>query len=135
MVIDSSALMAVLLNEPEAEEFAHIIASADRCLISAFSALETAVVIELKKGDAGGRELDFLLYKTGSEIIPLDAGQYQLARDAWRRYGNGRQPGGLNIGDCCSYALAKYTGETLLFKGEDFKKTDVISAAGSEETE
>ena len=124
MVVDSSALAAILLNEPEAESFAKIITSGERCLISAFSALETAVVIEAKKGPAGGRELDLLLYKIGADIIPLDQGQYQLARDAWRKYGKGRHPAGLNIGDCCSYALSRYTGELILFKGEDFRKTD-----------
>jgi len=125
MVLDTSALLAVLLEEPEAPGFARAIAADPRRLLSAFSALETAVVIEAKKGEGAGREFDLLVHKAGLDIVPLDSGQVELARSAWRRFGRGRHPAGLNIGDCCSYALARYTGEPLLFKGEDFGKTDV----------
>lgn len=127
MIIDSSALCAILLDEPEAEHFTRIATGGERCLVGAVSAIETAVVIESKKGDAGARELDLLLYKLEADIIPMDAGQYHLARTAWRKYGKGRHPAGLNLGDCCSYALSQYTGELLLFKGGDFPKTDVAS--------
>jgi len=125
MVLDTSALLAVLLDEPEAPKLARAIAADPRRLLSAFSALETAVVIEAKKGEGAGREFDLLVHKAGLDIVPLDSGQVELARSAWRRFGRGRHPAGLNIGDCCSYALARYTGEPLLFKGEDFGKTDV----------
>lgn len=124
MVVDSSALIAVLLNEPEAAYFAKKFAAGERCLIIAFSVFETAVVIEAKKREEGGRELDLLLYKIEADIVPMDSGQYQLARSAWRNYGKGRNAAGLNIGDCCSYVLSQYTGETLLYKGDDFGKTD-----------
>ncbi len=95
MVVDSSALIAVLLDEPEADSFAGVLSSGERCLVSSFSVLETAIVIEAKKGDAGGRELDLLMYKLDVDIIPMDAGQYHLARDAWRTFGKGNHPAAL----------------------------------------
>ncbi|MBI4774175.1 MAG: type II toxin-antitoxin system VapC family toxin [Deltaproteobacteria bacterium] len=128
MVIDTSALVAVLLREKEAEIFAKAIARDPKRLISAFTALETGVVIEVKKGEAGGREFDLLVHRAGIDIIPMNGEQFQIARVAWRTYGKRRHPAGLNIGDCCSYALAKYAGEALLYKGDDFSKTDIRSA-------
>ena len=125
MVIDTSALTAILLGEPEAGEFARFIMNDSKRLLSTFSFLETSIVIEVKKGESGGRELDLLIHRAGIDIIPMDAEQSELARYAWRNYGKGRHPAGLNIGDCCSYALAKYSGESLLFKGNDFSKTDI----------
>jgi len=125
MVIDTSALLAVLLDEPEAPAFARAIAAAPRRLLSAFSALETAIVIEAKKGESGGREFDLLAFRTGLDVVAMDSAQVEIARTAWRKFGKGRHPAGLNIGDCCSYALSRLTGEPLLFKGEDFAKTDV----------
>lgn len=127
MVIDSSALIAILLGEPEAEALAKAIASDPKRLVGAFTALEASIVIEAKKGEAGGRELDLLLHRARIEIVAVDAEQYEIARLAWRSYGKGRHPAGLNIGDCCSYALSKYSGEPLLFKGNDFNQTDVLS--------
>jgi len=127
MVIDSSAIIAILLGEPEAETFAQAIVRDPKRLMSAFSALETGIVIEAKKGEAGGREFELLLHRAKIEIIPFDLEQYEIAMEAWRKYGKGRHPAGLNIGDCCSYALAKYSGEPLLFKGEDFSRTDIPS--------
>jgi len=128
MVIDSSALIAILLGEPEAEPFALAIAGDPKRLISAFAVLEAGIVIESKKGESGGRELDLLLHHARIEIVPVTAEQCEVARSAWRKYGKGRHPAGLNIGDCCSYALAKYTGEPLLFKGDDFSHTDIRTA-------
>jgi len=118
-------LIAILLGEPEAEALARAIARDPVRLISTFSALETGIVIEVRKGEAGGREFDLLLHRARIEIVPMNVEQYEIAREAWRIYGKGRHPAGLNIGDCCSYALAKYSGEPLLFKGEDFSKTDI----------
>ena len=125
MVIDTSAVIAVLLGEPETESFVLSLAQAPKKMISAFNALESAIVIEAKKGEVGGRELDLLLHRAQIEIIPFNSDQAELARTAWRTYGKGNHPAGLNIGDCCAYALAKYSGEPLLFKGEDFSRTDV----------
>lgn len=82
-------------------------------------------MIEAKKGESGGRELDLLLHRSQIEIVAMDPGQAELARIAWRIFGKGRYPAGLNIGDCCSYALSKSSGEPLLFKGNDFSKTDL----------
>jgi ribonuclease VapC len=104
------------------------IASDPKRLISAFNLLETAIVIEARKGEAGGVELDLLLHRAGIEIVAINAEQAELARSAWRMYGKGNHPAGLNIGDCCAYALAKYSGEPLLFKGGDFALTDIPSA-------
>lgn len=125
MVLDTSALLAILLGEPEAAACAQAIAAAPRCLLSAVSALETGLVIEARKGEPGGRELDLLLHRARIEIVPFTADHYELARTAWRRFGKGRHPAGLNLGDCCTYALARYSGEPLLCKGEDFARTDL----------
>lgn len=128
MVIDSSALLALLLGEPEAETLARAIASDPRRLAAAFFVLEAAIVIEAKKGESAGRELDLLLHRAHVDVVVMDAGQVELARTARRRYGKGRHPAGLNIGDCCSYALARFTGEPLLFKADHFSKTDIPRA-------
>jgi ribonuclease VapC len=128
MVIDTSALIAILFGEPEALSLARAVADESRKLISAFNALETGIVIEARKGEAGGRELDLLLHRAQIEIVAMNADQAELARTAWRKYGKGNHPAGLNIGDCCAYALAKYSGEPLLFKGNDFSQTDIRPA-------
>jgi ribonuclease VapC len=131
MVIDTSALVAILLGEPEAEASALAIASDPKRLISALTALETAIVIEAKKGEPGGRELDLLIHQARIDIVPLTVEQCERARSVWREYGKGRHSAGLNVGDCCSYALAKISGEPLLFKRDDFSQTDVTAAQWS----
>lgn len=125
MIVDTSAVIAILLGEPETEAFSRALADDPKRMISAFSALESAIVIEAKKGEAGGIELDLLLHRAQIEIISLNTDQVELALTAWRKYGQGNHPAGLNIGDCCAYALAKYSGEPLLFKGTDFSQTDI----------
>lgn len=127
MVIDTSALIAILLGEPEADDMAQAIARDSRRLVSAFSALEAAAVIHGRKGPAGARELDLLLHVTGATIVSLDADQILLARTAYEKFGKGQHPAALNLGDCCSYALARFSGEPLLFKGTDFTKTDIAA--------
>jgi ribonuclease VapC len=129
MVIDTSTLVAVHLGEPEARAIAKVKAADPRRLLSAFTAFEAAAEMEAKKGESGGRELDLLVCKLGIDIVPMDAGHAELARDAWRRYGKGRHPADLNLGECCAYALSRFTGEPLLFKGDDFPKTDVHRVA------
>ena len=125
MVIDTSAIVAIALNEPDAAKLEVRIADDPVRLISAATVLEATVVLETRLGDAGGREFDLWLLKIGAEIVPVDAEQADAARRAWRRFGKGRHAAALNYGDCFSYALALTRGEPLLFKGKDFAKTDV----------
>lgn len=125
MVVDTSALMALLLGEPEAEECAAVLAENVAYSISAFSVLEAGIVLSVRKGGAAVRELDLLLHRTRAQIVPLTAELSEIARSAWERFGKGKHPAGLNIGDCCSYALAASLGEPLLFKGDDFHRTDL----------
>jgi ribonuclease VapC len=127
MVIDTSVLIAILANEPEAELFEAAIDADPVRLISAASVLETAIVAEARYGDIGGRELDLLLYKAEIQIVAVTADQIDVGRRAFSKYGKGRHPAALNFGDCFSYALAKTSGEPLLFKGNDFPQTDVAS--------
>ena len=125
MVLDSSAIVAVMLQEPEADLFAAKIAEAEKCQISAANYLECAMALMARRGIGTERELDFLFEEAGIEIVPVSVAHARMARHAFRRYGKGRHPAGLNFGDCFSYALAKSTGEPLLFKGDDFSRTDV----------
>ncbi len=125
MVIDTSALVAILLREQEADDLIASLVQDPRRLISSFSYLECAVVLEARKGPAGVRELGLLMHEARIEQVALDADQAAVAINAYRRYGKGRHPAKLNIGDCCSYALASISAEPLLFKGDDFTKTDL----------
>jgi ribonuclease VapC len=125
MVLDTSALLAVLMNEPEAAACAVAIDADPVRLLSAANLVETSIVIEARVGEAGGRELDLLLHKAAIDIVPVDADQAELARHAYRQFGKGRHPAGLNYGDCFAYALAQSAGEPLLCKGDDFSNTDV----------
>lgn len=128
MIVDSSAILAILRREPEADRFAAAIGSSGDPRISAATVLEAGIVAEASRGEAGGRDLDLLLAKLGVEVVAFTPGQADLARKAWRRYGKGRAPARLNFGDCIAYALAKDTGEALLFKGSDFEQTDIGKA-------
>lgn len=128
MVIDTSALLAILFAEPEAESLAAAIERDPMRLMSSVSALATAIVVETRKGPPGGRELDLALHRARIDIVPFDARQVEAAREAYRRFGRGRHPAGLNLGECCAYALAVASGEPLLYEGEDFAKTDISSA-------
>lgn len=125
MVIDTSALVAILYDEAERAPFAEAIAGDPRRLVSAASVLETSIVVESQRGEPAGRELDLLIRRIKATVVEVDEDQIELARAAWRRYGKGRHPAGLNFGDCFSYALARHEGEPLLFKGSDFSQTDV----------
>lgn len=129
MVLDTSALIAILFGEPESETFINLISQDSKRLLSASTALELMLVIESRKGEIGGRDLDLFLHRAKIDIVPFDAEQAELARIAWRRYGKGNgHPAQLNFGDCFAYALSKITGEPLLFKGNDFSQTDVLVA-------
>lgn len=125
MVIDTSAVLAIFLAEPERQKFLELIQQDGSRLISAANALESAIVLEARRGAVAGREFDLFLHRLDIEIIPVDSAQVELARAGWRRYGKGRHPANLNFGDCFAYALTKTSGEPLLAKGNDFPKTDV----------
>ena len=125
MVIETSAILAILGAEPEAPAFADAIERDPIRLGSAASVMEASIVVVARHGDAGARELDLLLLKIQAEIVPGTAQHATLGRDAYIRYGKGRHRAGLNFGDCFSYALAKSSGEPLLYKGQDFCHTDI----------
>ena len=131
MVIDTSALVAMLSDEPEAERFEAAVEADSTRLMSTASYLETAIVIEARFGESGGRELDLWLHRAAVDLVAVDADQADIARAAYRTYGRGRHRAGLNFGDCFSYALAKVSGQPLLFKGDDFAQTDIGAPPGS----
>jgi ribonuclease VapC len=129
IVIDASALLAIIQDEPEANHFLSAIQSADRALVSAVTVLETGMVLRARRGAAGAQELSGLLEAMAIEIAPFDAASAALALDAFERYGKGINPKArLNLGDCAVYALAKEMNAPLLYKGEDFAGTDISSA-------
>ena len=130
MIVDSSAILAIMFAESDANVFAEAMSAADSCKISAATFVEVAVVVEAQTLDRGSRQLDTFLRRAGFVIEPVTEEQAHLARQAYSDFGKGRHPAGLNFGDCFSYALAKATGEALLFKGSDFSKTDIVSALG-----
>ena len=128
MIIDTSALLAVLLEEPEAGKFTALILSSESPLISVVSFVEASILAESKGGDGSVRQLDAFLRTAGIVIEPVTEEQALAARQAYSDYGKGRHSAGLNLGDCFPYALAKVLGEPLLFKGDDFRKTDITQA-------
>ncbi len=128
MILDTSALIAILFGEPEAEAYTRLIHDAERCLISAGSFLELSIVIERQTGPEVARQCDMFFRRAGIVIEPFTVEQAHIARQAFHDFGKGRHPAGLNFGDCFAYALTKIMGEPLLFKGKDFKKTDIVSA-------
>lgn len=125
MVIDTSALLAILQDEPERRTFTQRIEAADRCAVSAATHVECSIVLQARVGPAGILSLDRLLEAAKARIIAVDADQARIAREAFRRFGKGRHPAGLNLGDCFAYALAVARTEPLLCKGDDFPRTDL----------
>ncbi len=128
MIVDTSALLAVLFGEKDAENYARAISEADVCRISAATFVEVSVVVESQTGDAGSRQWDSFFRTAGISIEPVTEEHAYAARQAWSDFGKGRHPAGLNFGDCFSHALAKVSGEPLLFKGQDFRKTGIPPA-------
>jgi ribonuclease VapC len=128
VILDTSAIMAMLQEEPEAPAMEEALAAASAIAISAPSLVEASMVCEGRAGEKGARQLDSLLERLRPEIVPFTAELAALAREGWRRYGKGRHPAGLNMGDCFAYALAKSRNQPLLFKGDDFARTDVKAA-------
>lgn len=128
MVIDSSALLAILQDEPERRAFNVAIDSAEARCMSTASFVEASIVLETRYGAEGLRDLDMFIERADIELVPVDREQAMVARRAFSQFGKGRHPAGLNYGDCFSYALARVLGAPLLFKGADFSKTDVTPA-------
>ena len=125
MILDTSALLAVLFDEPDADRYERAIASATTCRMSVANYLEATMVVESRMGVDGGRQLDDLVETAGIELEPVTVEQAQAARLAWRGFGKGNHPAGMNFGDCFAYALSETTGEPLLYKGDDFALTDL----------
>ena len=128
MILDTSALAAIFFGEAEAARFVELIHQADRCLISAANFLELSIVLEAQIGAEALRQCDMFFRRAGIVIEPFTVEQAHLARQAFHDFGKGRHPAGLNLGYCFAYALARQTGEPLLFKGNDFTKTDILPA-------
>jgi ribonuclease VapC len=128
MVVDASALAAVFFMESDAPSFLRALQQTPRSCMSAASFLEIAIIIDNRDAPEQLVDLDLFLAKAGIEIVPVTASQARIARDAYRRFGKGNHPAGLNFGDCFAYALAKERDLPLLFKGDDFARTDVASA-------
>ncbi len=129
IVVDTSALIAVLRLEPDAAIFSASMSLAQACLLSAISLQAASMVLVGRVGTAGDwYDLDALIDQVGIEVVPHDEPLAQLARDAFLRFGKGRHPAALNLCDCASYALAKQRGAPLLYKGRDFARTDIASA-------
>jgi ribonuclease VapC len=131
IAVDTSALVAILLGEPEAAGFAQAITEAERCFMSAANVLEASMVMIGRRSPEIARAIDDFIARRGIEIVPLDEAQSLAGREAFVRFGKGRHPAGLNFGDCMSYALAKTRGLPLLYKGADFTKTDIAAAAAA----
>lgn len=129
MVIDTSAVVAILLGEPDAEPLARAIADDPRRLMAAFTELECAVVLGAKRGEIAVRDFDLFMHRADIRQVHMDGEQIARARQAYELYGKGRHAAGLNLGDCCAYALSHVSSEPLLFKGEDFQRTDVRAAS------
>ena len=128
-MVDTSAVVAVVLGESDAEQFAATMSmNAGDVSISAPTYVEAMIVVEARQGPEAASDFQQLLATTGTHIADFDAEQAELAFSAWRRFGKGRHPASLNFGDCFAYALAKQTGSALLFKGNDFDQTDIARA-------
>lgn len=128
MIIDTSAVLAILFAEGDAARFADAIAGADHRAMSAANFLEAGVVVDNQLGPAAGRQLDALLARAEVEVVPVTRAQAEIARQAYLDYGKGNHPARLNFGDCFAYALAKSANRPLLYKGDDFSRTDIASA-------
>ncbi|MFN8694011.1 MAG: type II toxin-antitoxin system VapC family toxin [Holosporales bacterium] len=125
MLLDTSALFVLLEEEPESAAFIKAISADSYRAVSAVSLVEAGMLAQARRGDNGALALDLLLQRLSGIILPFTATQARLARSAYKKYGKGRHPAGLNFGDCCVYAAAKETGEPLLCKGSDFPQTDI----------
>ena len=133
MIVDTSAILAILFGEPDAQRYAAALQTAPFCRMSVANALEATIVAERRGGAPAGEDLERFLEKFGIEPVPVTVEHLAAARRAWRRFGKGNHPAGLNFGDCFAYALAETAGEPLLFKGGDFAQTDAVAALAADE--
>lgn len=129
LVVDSSALLAIVLGEPEAERFSQALATDARKVVSTATLLEAAIAAERRGGLEARDRLDRLVARITPDVVPFDERHLGWAREAWRRFGKGRHPAALNLGDCIAYATARHEVLPLLFKGDDFARTDIVRAA------
>jgi ribonuclease VapC len=127
MIVDTSALLAILFVEPDADRYARALAAPEARCISAANLLEAGIVVDSQAGSEAGRLLDALVHRSKLEVEPVTEEQVRIARQAYQDFGKGNHPAGLNFGDCFAYALSKHKGEPLLFKGSDFSQTDVTA--------
>jgi ribonuclease VapC len=125
VIIDTSVIIAILRDEPDAAAIGEILGRSQDCRMSAVSYVEVAVVVDHNRNPVLSRRLDDLLRDVEIAVEPVTLNQARIAREAYRDFGKGRHRAGLNFGDCFAYALAKEKGETLLFKGDDFCHTDI----------
>jgi ribonuclease VapC len=128
VIVDTSAVIAILFGEPGCDQLADAIAAADDCRMSAANYFEAAIVVDLQAGPSGSRQLDSFFRRSGIVIEPVTVEHAEIARQAYFDFGKGRHPAALNFGDCFAYALARSLGERLLFKGRDFALTDIPPA-------
>ena len=128
MIVDTSALIAILEQEPEAERMARAIAGASGASLCSATLVEAGIVVQARRGDEGARDLDLLIAKLGIVLEPFTPRQADLARKAYRRFGRGQHQAALNLGDCFVYALAIDTSKPLLAKGKDVQQTDLLLA-------
>ena len=131
MILDTSALLAVLQDEPERERYVEAIETATSCAMSVVSQVEASILLLTRRGPDAVRAFDLFVARAAIELMPVDAEQALLARQAYRAFGKGRHAARLNFGDCFAYALSQATGEPLLYKGSDFGRTDVTPHAAS----
>ncbi len=130
MILDTSAVVAILQNEESAPRLVAALEEAGVRRLSAASLVEAGIILQARYGDHGERELDLFVQRARVEVISVTEEHAELARSAYRRFGRGRHAAGLNFGDCFSYALARALDEPLLFVGDDFSRTDVRVATG-----
>ena len=133
IVVDSSAVVAIVRSEPEAAEFTNLLDGETEATMSAVSLLETNIVVHGRRAGVDAQQIARLLQSLRIAVAPVDTDQSSLAVDAFLRYGKGRHPARLNLADCFTYALAKSRNAPLLFKGDDFAKTDIVPACGHSE--
>jgi ribonuclease VapC len=128
VIVDSSAILAIVLREPDQERFVDAIVEADLCRMSVSNWFEASMVVDRRGTTEAINRLDDFMQRARIQVMPVSVSQGEIARRAWRTYGRGAHPARLNYGDCFAYALAKETREPLLFKGNDFAQTDIEPA-------